>query len=117
MGMYDDLPIYKASYELLLEIFKFVRSFNKEFKYTVGDRLKKETVDLITLIYRANSSRDKAEIIQRAREKIEVIRLMMRLLMDLKQVNLQKFVFINDKIEGISRQLIGWQKSQKVNFG
>lgn len=113
MGLHDDLPVYKASYDLLVEIFRFVRNFNKEFKYTVGDGLKKETMDLLTLIYRANSSYEKTEILQRAREKVEVIRLLMRLMMDLKQVNMQKFVYINDKIEGVSRQLVGWQKSRK----
>lgn len=110
--MYDELPVYKASYDLLLEIFRFVKNFSKEFKYTVGDNLKKETVELITLIYRANSSRDKGEIIQRARERIEVIRLLLRLMKDLKQINISKFVFVNEKIEIVSRQLIGWQKNQ-----
>jgi len=55
MSKYDDLPVYKASYDLLLEIFRFTKEFNKEFKYTVGESLKKETLELITLIYRANS--------------------------------------------------------------
>ena len=27
MGMYDELPVYKAGYDLLLEIFQFVRNF------------------------------------------------------------------------------------------
>ncbi len=58
MGRYDELPVYKASYDLLLEIFRFTKNFNKEFKYTVGESLKKETTELITLIYRANSKRE-----------------------------------------------------------
>ena len=114
MGLHDDLPVYKASYDLLVEIFKFVRHFNKEFKYTVGDGLKNETMELLTLIYRANTCHEKTAVIQQAREKVELIRLLMRLMMDLKQVNMQKFVFINEKIEGVSRQLVGWQKSQGV---
>lgn len=111
MGTYDELPVYKASYDLLVEIFRFVRNFNKEFKYTVGDSLKKETIELLTLLYRANSSRDKMNVIQCAREKIEVIRLLLRLMKDLKQVNIPKFVFVNEKIENVSRQLTGWQKA------
>ena len=55
MAKYNKLPVYKASYYLLLKIFRFTKEFNKEFKYTVGESLKKETLDLITLIYRANS--------------------------------------------------------------
>lgn len=112
MGLSDELPVYKASYDLLLEIFKFVRHFSKEFKYTVGDSLKTETMELLSLIYRANSSYEKAEIIQQARERLEMVRLMMRLMVDLKQVSLQKSAFINEKIENVSRQLSGWQKSR-----
>ena len=44
MALYYDLPVYKASYDLLLEIFRFTKEFGKEFKYTVGEKLKNETV-------------------------------------------------------------------------
>ena len=49
--------------------------------------------------------------LQHAREKIEVIRLFVRLMKDLKQISLQKFVQINQKVENVSKQLTGWQKS------
>jgi len=61
MAQYDELPVYKATYDLLLSIFMFTREFKKEFKYTVGESLKKETIELLTLIYRTNSRYDKIE--------------------------------------------------------
>ncbi len=45
MENYDELPVYKASYDLLLEIFRFTKEFTKEYKYTIGESLKKETVE------------------------------------------------------------------------
>jgi len=111
MAKYDELPVYKASYDLLLVIFRFTKDFTKEYKYTVGESLKKETLELITFIYRANSKKDKLETLQLAREKIEVIRLFVRLMKDLHQISLQKFVQINKQIENVSKQLTGWQKS------
>ena len=105
--------MYKASYDLLLEIFRFTKDFRKEFKYTIGESLKKETVELITLIYRANSRRDKNETLQTAREHIEVIRLFIRLMKDLQQISLKRFVFVNQQVENVSKQLAGWQKSLK----
>ena len=115
MGFYDELPFYKAGFDLLLYIFLFVRNFSKEFKYTVGDNMKTEGVELIKLIYQANSTRDKLEIIRQARERIETIRLYLRLMKDLRQINIPKFVSINEKIENVSKQLAGWQKSQGRN--
>jgi len=113
MGKYDELPVYKASYDLLVEIFRFTKNFIREYKYTVGESLKKETLELITLIYRANSRRDKFAVIQEARERIEVIRLFVRLLKDLQQISLKKFVNVNKQIENVSKQLTGWQKKYK----
>jgi len=112
MATYDNLPVYKASYDLLVEIFQFVKSFSKEYKYTVGEKLKNETLEMIMNIFRANSRQQKKEVIQTARENIEVIRVLLRLIKDLKQININKFVTINEKIENVSKQLAGWQKAQ-----
>ena len=47
MAQYNELPVYKATYDLLLAIFQFTKDFSKEYKYTVGESLKKETIDPI----------------------------------------------------------------------
>ena len=104
MGNYDELPVFKASYDLLLEIFKLTKNFSKDYKYTIGESLKNETMALITHIYRANSTTKKVDIIQTAREKTEVIRLYIRLLKDLREINLKRFVQVNKRIENVSRQ-------------
>jgi len=44
MGLYQELPVYKANYDLLIEIFQFTKDFSKEYKYTDGESLKKETI-------------------------------------------------------------------------
>lgn len=111
--MYDSLPVYKASYDLLIAIFDFSKGFSREYKYTLGEKLKNETLDLIMYIYRANSVETKRDLIQKAREHVEVIRLLFRLTKDLRQISINKFVEINEKIENVSKQLTGWQKIQK----
>lgn len=111
MAIYSELPVYKASYDLLVIIFDFSRQFTREYKYTIGEKLKSETVDMITNIYRANSREEKKDLLQRARENVEVVRLYMRLLRDLNQVSIRKFVEVNERIENVSKQLAGWQKS------
>lgn len=113
MANYVHLPVYKASYDLLICIFEFCKHFSKEYKYTIGEKLKHETLELILLIYRANSAESKSDMIQNARERTEVIRLLIRLTKDLRQINLNKFVEINEKIENVSKQLTGWKKKYK----
>jgi len=102
MGLHNELPVYKASYDLLLEIFQFTKDFSKDFKYTVGESLKNETIKLLTLIFRANSRTDKQMVLREAREQIEVIRLLIRLMKDMRQLSL---VFYNNKSIAVLRFL------------
>jgi len=44
MAFYSDLPVYKSTYDLLLAIFRFAKDFGREYKYTEGESLKKETI-------------------------------------------------------------------------
>lgn len=39
MAIYLHLPVYKASYDLLVELFKFTKDFNREYKYTLGESI------------------------------------------------------------------------------
>lgn len=109
--MHSDLPIYKATYDLLLAIFQFVKDFSKEYKYSVGEAMKKETMEMMTLIYRANTRNDRKEVLIEARERLEVIRLYVRLMKDLKQINVRKFAQLNTNIELVSRPFVGFEKT------
>jgi hypothetical protein len=46
MALYSELPVYKATYDLLLGVFKFTKDFGKEYKYTVGESLKKDLIKI-----------------------------------------------------------------------
>ena len=114
MAIYNHLPVYKAAYDLMLEIFQFTKDFSREYKYTIGQDLKIEATQLIKRIFQANSDfGTRKQYIKQARAHTEVIRLYIRLLKDLKQINVKKFVSLNEKIESVSKQLAGWQQSCK----
>lgn len=111
MALFYELPVYKSSYDLLMEIFELVKHFPREYKYTVGEKLKDEALEMIMNIYRANTRQQKKDTLQNAREHLEVVRLLLRLTKDMKQININRFVDVNKKIENISKQLTGWQKN------
>ncbi len=108
--LYDKLPVYKISYDLLTQIFELVKNFSRDYKYTLWESIKKEILDLIIIIYKTNSHRQKLEYIQSARESIETVRVLIRLSKDLRQINLDRFIEINKMIESISKQLNAWEK-------
>lgn len=112
MALYTALPVYKVAYDLLIEIFKRTKLFSREYKYTVGERLKNESLDLILHIYKANKSQkqNRLKYIAGARENVETIRLLLRLTKDLQVIGNKPFVFLNGKVEDVSIQLACWQK-------
>jgi len=114
MATYDNLPVYKSSYDLLLLVFELVKHFKKEYKYTLWDVIKREIINLISNIYKANRKKDKTKNIILSREKVELLRLYFRLWKDLKIINLKKFIDINVLLESISKQLTAWEKNYKL---
>lgn len=109
--IYDNLPVYKATYDLLLQFFILNRHLQRDYRYTLGESIKKELVDLLVCIYNANTVREKAPILTTAREHVVKIKLQIRLLMDLKQISIKQYASAAERIESISKQLAAWQKS------
>ncbi len=111
MTIHSNLPVYKASYDFLLDVFIFTKNFKREYKYTIGNDIKKEMSWMIADIYRANNSNSKYQPLESAIDHLEVVRLYIRLIKDLKQISLDKFISLNERIEEVSLQLYAWKKS------
>jgi hypothetical protein len=112
MANYTELNVYKATYGLLFAVLTASKSFHRDFKYTIGENLKNELISAMMQIWRANSTHTKHDNILRAREHIEKCRLYLRLLHDLRQINMEAFTKWNIAIQDISKQLSGWSKSE-----
>lgn len=110
MAIYDNLPVFKASYDLLLRVVKLSANIRRDARYTIGETLKKEIIELCVYIYRANNRTEKAALIEEAREKMVPIKLLIRLLHDTQQLSTKQFALLCEQMETISRQLSAWQK-------
>jgi hypothetical protein len=62
MALYYDLPVFKDVYKLILLIFEYTKDFPKEYKYTLGQDLKRDGINLVRSIYRANKSKNKVDV-------------------------------------------------------
>ena len=54
MAYYENLPIYKASYDVTLHLEKMVAGFSRYNKYTLGSELRNLSREILKLIVRAN---------------------------------------------------------------
>lgn len=115
MAIYDNLPVFKDTYDLLLLFINQSKNIQRDLKYTIAQELKKELMDLSVRIYQANAAVEKDDFISEARKKIVVIKLNFRLLHDTHQLSTKQFAMFADKTESISKQLAAWVNYIKRN--
>jgi hypothetical protein len=110
MAQYKYLPIYKVTYDLLYLIQTKTKTFPRDFKYSLGDKLRTECIDLVIFIYKANSVQNKTVHLEQLMEKLQVVNLLCRLIKDLHLINIQSFSEIVTLTDSIQRQALGWKK-------
>ena len=109
MAQYKHLPIYKTTYELLEMVTRKTKDFPRDFKYSLGDKLRNECIELVIFIYKANTLRQqRKEHLQQILERVQVIELMLRLSRDLRLFNVVAFSEIVLLTDSLARQAQGW---------
>ncbi len=111
MALYYDLPIYKDSYRLLLLLYQLTRNFNREYKYTLGQEMKTTGMQMVQNIFRANSAQDKTEPLLRLSDALELLKLELRLCVDMRLITPVQQAQVWELIDSISKQLSGWRKA------
>jgi hypothetical protein len=117
MALYYSLPIYKEIYQLILILFEATRKFPREYKYTLGQDMKRDGLELVRSVYRANKKENKEEDIEEILDKLEIIKLQTRLASDLKILSIKKQTQIAKGIESVGRQASGWKKNFSKSAG
>ena len=82
MALYYRLPVYQDTYKLVLKIFEVTKDFPREYKYTLGQDMKRDGIELVRSIYRANKSRDKKEHLEEFLDNFEILKVEVRLCVD-----------------------------------
>jgi hypothetical protein len=114
MGLYTDLPIYHQTYQLLQLVVNRIREFPRDLKFSLGDRIRNETVDLVVFIYKANSNTNKVPFLSEMLERLQVVQLLLRLAKDMKCLSIKQFSEISIVVQGLSKQTRGWLASQPL---
>lgn len=113
MAIYENLPVFKEVYDLLLQFITLSRNLKRDFRYTIGEQIKRDVLDVCVFIYHANACHDKTMFINKARERMVVIKLNLRVLNDAHELSLKQFCMLVDKIATINKQLAAWDKYVK----
>lgn len=113
MGLYYTLPVYRDTYRMILMIFRTTKELPREYKYSLGQDLRRDSMQLVRHIYRANSAQgaERAAALQRFGDDFELVRLQLRLCFDLRLIPTKPFAEITETMETISKQIAGWRRT------
>lgn len=107
MAKTTETRIYKAAYELLMNITQLVGSFPRNRRH-VGDRLFKNACELVECVFQANVARDKVPLILRVKEYLVSIQVSLRLSSDLRLISPRQFGTTVETATEVSKQASGW---------
>jgi len=113
MTLYTKLPLYRDTYQLILRIFEITKEFSKEYKYTLGQDMKRDALQLIRSIYRANKHQNRMEHLEVFLDELELLKLEIRLCVDMKLLPIKKQAVLSELLERIGKQVTGWRNSSR----
>jgi len=114
MAQYEHLPVFKTAYDLMIEIYVRTKDFPKEYKYTIWEKLKNYSLDVVTYIFEINSTfdkNDKKNILNNTIKLVEKCKILLRISKDIKIISLKHFSNISIQILSLLKQLEWWKWS------
>jgi hypothetical protein len=111
MALHTALPIHKVAYDLLGIITDLAKNMPRDFKASIGGKLRDECVDIVVLIFRANCARDRAPHLDDLVERLQVAELMLRLARDKRFISIGQYARAVELTTSIGKQAHGWRRS------
>lgn len=111
MALASTLPIYRVTYELLQIVTRITKDMPRDYKQSLGGKIREECVELTVLIYRANCSRHKRPYLETLQEHLQVVMLMLRLSKDMRLISTGQFAQTIELTDQIGRQASAWLKA------
>lgn len=109
MGLYQDLPVFADIYTLTHPVFLLTQDYPREYKFTLGQDMKRDGLVLLRSIYRINKSTDKLAHLEAFLDDFELLKLEIRLSGDLKLLPTKKHSQLIVLMDSIGKQITGWR--------
>ena len=110
MGRYEHLPIYKQSFNLLVELHKLVPTFPKKYKFSLGSSIIEDLTQSIVLIIQINSTVDNKSLFVNLILILETIKIKIRIMKNLGIISTKLYFNLSEKLISLLKQAEGWKK-------
>ncbi len=113
MALAETLSIYQPARDLLLLVMKLQQNFPRSYRPTMARDVSTEAQAVVIGVFRANSATDKRPHLETLRERLETLKLLLRLSKDLHLISPSQFGATVELTTAIGRQLTGWMNYYK----
>lgn len=110
MARYDHLPVFRSAYLLTQGLHELVQVFPREYRYTLGEKLKMQSLEMLLKIIYTNNEYEKKHKIKALVLHTEMLKILLRLSFDLQILSPKKWNLYSEQLQEILKQLQGWYK-------
>jgi hypothetical protein len=112
MAQYSHLPLYIKTYESVKLVYRIVRQFRKEYKYSLGAELQQIIWQVLDEVIATNSLPDleKKVGIAKISQLFDKFKIRFRFAFEMGLVTADKFGKAQTEFDEIGRMIGGWRK-------
>ena len=110
MAFHTELPIYKVAYDLLSIAIDYAQNMPRAVKAVIGGRLRDLCLELVLLIAKANSVKNKVPPIDTLLERLEETNVLLRICQDKRFISKGQYAKAVDLTTSVGKQANGWRK-------
>lgn len=108
----DGAPVVVGkAYDFVMWLLPKVENFKNAYRFTVGDRLTQNGLDLLTTLVEAAYTRQKGPLLEQASRKVNTTRYLLRVAKDLKLISIDSYGFSSGQLDEIGKMVGGWSKA------
>jgi hypothetical protein len=107
----SDLPkVVQDCHDLLLWLIPHLDKFPRNRRFTLGERLERELLEVLSMVTVAAYRRDNRAPLDRANERLNVARHLWRLSYELEVIPARRFEHGARLMDAVGRQIGGWRR-------
>lgn len=111
MSSQTNAPAVEACHQCLLWLIPAIDKFPRLRRFTLGEKLETNMLDVLSLLTQAAYQRNKTNTLSIANQKMNIVVHLWRLSYELKVIDRRRYLFAAEHFTEISKQIGGWRKA------
>ncbi len=110
-----DIPIFKKTNQIYETFYSYRLTISRQDRYTLWQKCENLILEVIEGILLASqlSKQEKLPTLERTSLKLNLLRVFLRMMKNIKVIDMKKYIILEEMIDEVGRMLGGWIKSTK----